>query len=53
MLFCVQLVILIELTVIICCRPYIIVDKGRPRVTNLHIQELTQGVRLVWTTTCD
>ena len=27
------------------CRPYIIVEKGQPRVTNRHIEELTQGVR--------
>ena len=27
------------------CRPYIIVQKGRPRVTQRHIHELTQGLR--------
>ena len=27
------------------CRPYIIVSKSRPLVTQRHIQELTQGLR--------
>lgn len=27
------------------CRPYIIVDKSKPLVTQRHIQELTQGLR--------
>ncbi|XP_031570048.1 DNA-directed RNA polymerase III subunit RPC2-like isoform X2 [Actinia tenebrosa] len=27
------------------CRPYIIVDKGQPRVTDKHIKELNQGFR--------
>ena len=29
------------------CRPYIIVDKSRPKVTNLHIQELTLGQKYI------
>ncbi|XP_072044988.1 DNA-directed RNA polymerase III subunit RPC2-like [Amphiura filiformis] len=27
------------------CRPYIIVDKSKPKVTNKHIKELTRGFR--------
>ena len=26
-------------------RPYIIIEKGQPKVTTRHIEELTQGVR--------
>ena len=30
---------------IFLCRPYIIIENGRSKVTNKHIGELTQGVR--------